>query len=98
MEIPMSRAAPATEPASPPHPQPQPDRLLKISEVASRLGVCKRTVQRLVKDGRLPRVILRSTHAARYRESDVRRLIAGEAQAASAPASAQTPGAKGGAQ
>lgn len=52
------------------------DRLLDLAEVAGVLGVCKRTVQRLVAAGVLPQPV-RVGHGVRLFASDVDAYLAG---------------------
>lgn len=55
---------------------PQEDRLLKIGEVATKLGVTTRTVHKWAAMGRLPKVHL-SRSAVRFRREDVQQMIEG---------------------
>lgn len=52
------------------------DRLLDLTEVARVLGVCKRTVHRLVASGELPRPV-KVGRGARLYLSDVRGYLSG---------------------
>jgi excisionase family DNA binding protein len=57
------------------HPAPTlPDRLLRVDQVASILGIDPRTVKRLAAEGHLKRVVLGS-RSTRYRLADVEALI-----------------------
>ena len=51
------------------------DRLLEANEAATQLGICKRTLRRLVIRGKLETVKL-GTRTVRYRCSDIMRLQA----------------------
>lgn len=51
------------------------ESLLKKREVAARLGVCKRTIERLVATGKLAKVKVRG--AVRFRMSEVLSLMNG---------------------
>ncbi len=57
---------------SPPTPS-QVERLLDVAAVADTLGVCPRTVRRMIKDGRIP--ALRVGRSVRVRAADLNRLI-----------------------
>jgi len=50
------------------------ERLLRVREVAERLGVTTRTVHRYLADGKLPKVQL-SERAVRIRETDLDRFV-----------------------
>jgi excisionase family DNA binding protein len=52
---------------------PQVERLLDVTAVADTLGVCPRTVRRMIKDGRIP--ALRVGRSVRIRAADLNRLI-----------------------
>ncbi|MEK6326300.1 MAG: helix-turn-helix domain-containing protein [Actinomycetota bacterium] len=58
------------------HPAPTtlPERLLRVDEVATILGVDPRTVKRLAAEGQLRRIVL-GRRSTRYRLEDVRALI-----------------------
>ena len=58
-----------TSPPSPSHVE----RLLDVPAVAETLGVCPRTVRRMIKDGRIP--ALRVGRSVRIRAADLNRLI-----------------------
>ncbi|MHB1414614.1 MAG: helix-turn-helix transcriptional regulator [Chloroflexota bacterium] len=62
--------------------------LLTLQEVAARLRVTVRTVQRLVQDGRLP-VVRISRKMTRFRSSDVEQLVQAHRSVAGKPAEAQ---------
>lgn len=63
--------------------------LLTKAQVAERVGVCPKQVERLVSAGRLPAVRL-GRRCVRYRAADVEALIAGAvARAPQAPAAQQ---------
>jgi len=49
--------------------------LLKKGEVGARLGVCKRTIERLVATGKLTKIKVRG--AVRFRMSEVQSLMNG---------------------
>lgn len=51
--------------------------LLKKREVSARLGVCKRTIERLVATGKLTKVKVRG--AVRFRMSEIQNLMNGSA-------------------
>jgi predicted DNA-binding transcriptional regulator AlpA len=51
------------------------DRLMTILEVASALRCCKRTVQRMVKRGKLPSPIHLSAQKRLWRTSDIRKVV-----------------------
>ena len=53
------------------------ESLLKKREVAARLGVCKRTIERLDATGKLAKIKVRG--AVRFRMSDVQNLMNGVA-------------------
>jgi predicted DNA-binding transcriptional regulator AlpA len=55
---------------------PEPERLLRKSDVAEKLAYSVRTVERLVQDRILHRVEIRG--GVRYRESEVNKIIRGE--------------------
>ena len=61
----MHRTSPAT--------LSQVERLLDVTAVAETLGVCPRTVRRMIKDGRIP--ALRVGRSVRIRAADLNRLI-----------------------
>jgi excisionase family DNA binding protein len=51
----------------------QVERLLDVDATAEALGVCPRTVRRMIKDGRIP--ALRVGRSVRIRAADLNRLI-----------------------
>ena len=53
-----------------------PSGMLKRAQVALRLGVCERTVSRMVAAGEFPRPV-KVRRAARWPESDVDRFLGG---------------------
>ncbi|MFN8927492.1 MAG: helix-turn-helix domain-containing protein [Rhodospirillales bacterium] len=54
-------------------PPPHVERLLDVPAVAETLGVCPRTVHRMIQDGRIPS--LRVGRSVRIRAADLNRLI-----------------------
>lgn len=52
-----------------------PPRLLKTADVAKRLGVCDRTVLRLIRRDRLPAIRFGECGPWRFHEADVDRLL-----------------------
>ncbi len=58
-------------------PPPSADPLLTALEVAARLRCSKRTLERWLKSGLLPRPIRLSPQKRFWRESDIRKFLAG---------------------
>ncbi len=58
--------------------------LLNMKDVTSRLGLCRRTVERMVSSGRFPRGLRVSPRNLRWRAADVEAFIASRATEAAA--------------